>query len=62
MRMLLTDLRFCQAENVEQHLWKILYYNVIELLRKLIVEHPTEKDRYKKALLTIIDEVRRLVL
>ncbi|XP_073972524.1 smg6 nonsense mediated mRNA decay factor isoform X3 [Rhodnius prolixus] len=56
MRMLLTDLRFCQAENVEQHLWKILYYNVIELLRKLIVEHPTEKDRYKKALLTIIDE------
>ncbi|XP_024081331.1 telomerase-binding protein EST1A isoform X2 [Cimex lectularius] len=54
--MLLTDLRFCQAENVEQHLWKILYYNIIELLRKFITENPQMKEKYKMALITIIDE------
>ncbi|KAL1140647.1 hypothetical protein AAG570_000577, partial [Ranatra chinensis] len=55
-RLLLTDLRFCQAENVEQHLWKILYYNIIELLRKFMNDHPDSKDKYKGILLGIIDE------
>lgn len=55
-RMLLTDLRFCELENVEQHLWKILYYNVIELLRKLMTEQNESKENYKHALLVIIEE------
>lgn len=54
--LLLTDLRFCEVENVEQHLWKILYYNVIELLRKLMTDHPESKESYRQALLNIIDE------
>ncbi|KAG7196526.1 hypothetical protein KM043_018551 [Ampulex compressa] len=28
------DMKFCQVENVEQHFWKILFYNIIEMLRK----------------------------
>ncbi|XP_066905795.1 telomerase-binding protein EST1A isoform X2 [Halyomorpha halys] len=54
--LLLTDLRFCEVENVEQHLWKILYYNVIELLRKLMADHPESKESYRQALLNIIEE------
>nr|XP_024216216.1 uncharacterized protein LOC112210634 [Halyomorpha halys] len=55
--LLLTDLRFCEVENVEQHLWKILYYNVIELLRKLMADHPESKESYRQALLNIIEEI-----
>lgn len=54
---LVTDLRFCEAENVEQHLWKILYYNVIELLRKQMAENVDNKENYKRALLSIIEDV-----
>lgn len=56
-RLLLTDLRFCEIENVEQHFWKILFYSVIELIRKLMTEQPDAKECYKKALLSVIQEV-----
>lgn len=55
--LLITEIKFCQEENVEQHMWKITYYNLIETLRKLMVEDPKNKEGYKNALLTIIDEV-----
>lgn len=32
---MLTDLKFSVRENIEQHSWKILYYNIIELLKNL---------------------------
>ncbi|KAK6638328.1 hypothetical protein RUM44_008757 [Polyplax serrata] len=54
--LLITEIKFCQEENVEQHMWKITYYNLIETLRKLMVEDPKNKEGYKNALLTIIDE------
>uniref|UniRef100_A0A146MA06 Telomerase-binding protein EST1A n=3 Tax=Lygus hesperus TaxID=30085 RepID=A0A146MA06_LYGHE len=54
--LLVADLRFCEAENVEQHLWKILYYNVIELLRKQMSEGAEKKENFKLALLNIIDD------
>lgn len=54
--LLCKDLKFCQSENVEQHLWKILYHNIIELTRKVITNDPANKERYKGFLLYLIDE------
>ncbi|KAL6266286.1 hypothetical protein P5V15_003144 [Pogonomyrmex californicus] len=55
--LLETDIKFCQAENVEQHFWKILFYNLIEMLRKAMPkENPEGRERYKQIMLNIIDE------
>lgn len=55
--LLETDIKFCQAENVEQHFWKILFYNMIEILRKAMPKENLEgRDHYKKIMLNIIDE------
>lgn len=40
--LLTTDLKFCLRENIEQHSWKILYYNVIELLKNLKIHAPND--------------------
>ncbi|XP_046391094.1 telomerase-binding protein EST1A isoform X2 [Ischnura elegans] len=32
--LLATDLKFCEAENVESHIWKVAFYNIVEPLRK----------------------------
>ena len=55
--MLTTDLRFCQVENVEQHIWKIGFHNLIEALRKVMVDNAEMKEQYKALLLNVIDEV-----
>lgn len=54
--LLLRDLKFSQAENIEQHFWKILYYNIIEMMRKAISFDPENKERYKSFLMALIDE------
>ncbi|KAL1494247.1 hypothetical protein ABEB36_009872 [Hypothenemus hampei] len=54
--LLCKSIKFCQIANVEQHLWKILYYNIIEMTRKAIVDDPGNKQQYKGFLLFIIDE------
>lgn len=54
--LIVTDLKFCQTENVEQHFWKILFYNLIELLRNLLEHDKENKEKNKSTLLTIIDE------
>lgn len=58
LRILLeTDMKFCQAENVEQHFWKLLYYNMIEMLRKMMPKEACEsRDVCKQMMLKIIDE------
>ncbi|XP_034941646.1 uncharacterized protein Smg6 isoform X2 [Chelonus insularis] len=58
LKMLLeTDIKFCQAENVENHFWKILFYNIIEMLRKIMPkDDPETRDVCKKIMLTIIDQ------
>ncbi|XP_015171986.1 PREDICTED: telomerase-binding protein EST1A isoform X1 [Polistes dominula] len=57
LTLLKTDIKFCQAENVEQHFWKILFYNMIEMLRKgMSKDSPESKEFYKKTMLSIIDE------
>ncbi|XP_026825865.1 telomerase-binding protein EST1A isoform X3 [Ooceraea biroi] len=55
--LLETDIKFCQSENVEQHFWKILFYNLIEMLRKVMPKESAEgREHYKKIMLNIIDE------
>ena len=55
--MLVSDIRFCQMENVEQHIWKIVFHNIIEALRKGMAEDSERKEQYKSLLLAVIDEV-----
>lgn len=54
--LLCKDMKFCQSENVEHHFWKILFYNIIEMMRKAIVTDPGNKEQYKGFLLYLIDE------
>lgn len=55
--LLMVDIKFCEAENVEQHIWKIIYYNIIEILRKPVSNENAEVlEQYKKLLLKIVDE------
>lgn len=49
--LLIKDLKFCQMENVENHYWRILYYNIIEIMRK-----SENKEQFKPFILTLIDE------
>ena len=54
--MLIRDLRFCQNENVEQHIWKTAFHNVIEALRKAMADEVESKEEYRSLLFTVIDE------
>lgn len=58
MKLLLQDLKFSQTENVEQHIWKLTFYNVIELLRKGQSEDISAelKELHKKTLLAVIED------
>ncbi|CAH0720855.1 unnamed protein product, partial [Brenthis ino] len=56
-RLLLSDLKYCQADNIEHQFWKILYYHFIENLRKSVSQvTPEEKPEVVKLINTIIDE------
>lgn len=55
--LLTSDLKFCESENVEQHMWKILFYNVIELLRKCMYEDTTNALKYKNLLFSVLEKV-----
>lgn len=55
--MLTNDLRFCQMENVEQHMWKVAFHNVIEALRKASADEPEAKEEYRSLLFTVVDDV-----
>lgn len=50
------DLKFCQTENVEQHFWKILFHNIIEMTRKAIASDTEHKEQYKGFILWLIDD------
>ncbi|KAK4875117.1 hypothetical protein RN001_011539 [Aquatica leii] len=54
--LLCKDIKFCQSENVEQHFWRVLYHNIIEMMRKAIANEPANKKQYKEFLLSLIDE------
>lgn len=56
-QFLKTDLKFCEVENLEQHCWKLFFYNIIELLRKPLGEDIDDdsKQFYKTKLMQIIE-------
>lgn len=56
-RLLMSDLKYCQADNIEHHFWKILYYNFIEPLRKSFTQiSPEDKPEIVKLINVIIEE------
>lgn len=53
----MSDLKFCQSDNVEHHFWKILYYNFIEALRKSLPQvAPEDKEKVIALINTVIEE------
>lgn len=61
IQFLKTDLKFCELENLEQHCWKIFFYNLIELLRKPLTEDIDDESKqfYKNKLTQIIESGTR---
>ena len=49
-------MKFCQQEHIEHYFWKLLYYKIIELLRKQLDScDESLKIMYKEKILEIID-------
>lgn len=57
VELLRVDMRFCQTEHVEHYFWKLLFYRIIEMLRKCMQESDDAKYRaaYKEKALEIVD-------
>lgn len=41
------EMKFCRQHNVEQHFWRILYYNFIESIRRLMAASDKSSDVYR---------------
>ena len=55
-QLLAEDMRFCQSEHVEHHFWKLLFYRIIEVLRKQIQEcDEASKTSFKEKALETVD-------
>ncbi|KAL7026979.1 hypothetical protein ACKWTF_005254 [Chironomus riparius] len=54
--LLRVDMRFCQIEHVEHYFWKLLFYRIIELLRKKMQDCDDEsRGIYKEKAIEIVD-------
>lgn len=54
--LLSNDMKFCQHEHVEHYFWKLLFYRIIEVLRKQIQESDeASKTIYKEKALETVD-------
>lgn len=52
-------MKFCREKNVDQHVWKILYYNIIEMLKKILLQcedNKAEEVIYKSKCTNLIDD------
>lgn len=50
------DMKFCQHEHVEHYFWKLLFYRIIEVLRKQIQEcDEASKASYKEKAIETVD-------
>lgn len=47
------EMKFCRQHNIEQHFWKILYYNQIEAIRRLLSSSATASKSSNAATPTI---------
>lgn len=54
--LLCKSIKWCQTENIEQHIWKISYHNIIEIARKGLKNDLENRDNYKAFLLYLIEE------
>ncbi|XP_039292537.1 uncharacterized protein DDB_G0287625-like [Nilaparvata lugens] len=43
--LLMTKMNFCQEKNIEQRIWKAVFHNIIEYLRKMMADYPDTTDR-----------------
>lgn len=54
------EMKFCRQHNVEQYFWKILYYNVIETVRRVMGDASAvatnKTDDYRLVCATVIDD------
>ncbi|KAM3934069.1 telomerase-binding protein EST1A isoform 2-T2 [Leptodactylus fuscus] len=53
---LLTDIEFCDQHNVDQLLWKNVFYQVIEKFRHFLKESSGESEAIRRQLLLVLDE------
>lgn len=58
-QVILTDIEFSDSQNLDQALWKNVFYQVIERFRQLLKD-PTHDNvsHIRNMLLTLLDEVR----
>uniref|UniRef100_T1INQ0 Uncharacterized protein n=1 Tax=Strigamia maritima TaxID=126957 RepID=T1INQ0_STRMM len=54
--IILQDIEYSAEVNIEQLLWKAVFYQVIEAFRKQMVDNPSFKEKIKQTMLQIIDE------
>lgn len=56
--MILTDIEFSDSQNLDQALWKNVFYQVIERFRQLLKDQDSDTAlRIKAMLLSILEEV-----
>lgn len=59
--VILTDIEFSDSQNVDQALWKNVFYQVIESFRQLLKDPSNENiSHIRNMLLTLLDEVRNI--
>lgn len=57
-QVVLTDIEFSDSQNVDQALWKNIFYQVIERFRQLLKDPTYDNiDNIRNILLTLLDEV-----
>lgn len=60
-RVILTDIEFSDSQNLDQALWKNVYYQVIEHFRQLLKDPSGDSALHiTPMLLTLLDEVDAL--
>lgn len=60
-QVILTDIDFSDSQNVDQALWKNVFYQVIEHFRQLLKDPTCDNTPHiRNMLLTLLDEVRNV--
>lgn len=58
-QVILTDIEYSDSQNVDQALWKNVFYQVIERFRQLLKEPAYDNTPHiRNMLLTLLDEVK----
>ena len=60
-QVILTDIEFSDSQNLDQALWKNVFYQVIERFRQLLKDPAYDNTPHiRNMLLTLLDEVRNV--